>query len=159
MSSNGPRCQNSVGLYLNSWSVEVLVTELCLTLCCSADCSPPGSSVLGILQAGILEWVAISYSRGFSPPKDWTHVSLSRVSCIGRQSLYRALASPGKPTETVRDGRKSVYLRHTSQTQTVLWTVFVFRAGIPVSHSSPRSNPSSLNISTFCSLWDFFPPL
>ena len=43
------------------------------------DCSPPGSSVHGILQAGILEWVAISYSRGFSPPKDRTHVSLSSL--------------------------------------------------------------------------------
>ena len=41
------------------------------------DCSPPGSSVHGILQARILEWVAISFSRGSSRPKDRT-----RVSCI-----------------------------------------------------------------------------
>ena len=39
------------------------------------DCSPPGSSVYGILQARILEWVAISSFRGFSRPKDWTCVS------------------------------------------------------------------------------------
>ena len=39
------------------------------------DCSPPGSSVCGILQARILEWVAISYSRGFSWPRDCTRVS------------------------------------------------------------------------------------
>ena len=43
--------------------VCVLVTLLCLTLCDPMDCSPPGSSVHGILQARILEWVAISFSR------------------------------------------------------------------------------------------------
>ena len=41
------------------------------------DCSPPGSSVHGILQARILEWVAISFSRGFSWPRDQTRVSCS----------------------------------------------------------------------------------
>ena len=41
------------------------------------DCSPPGSSVHGILQARILEWVAISFSRGSSPPRDQTQVSRS----------------------------------------------------------------------------------
>ena len=45
---------------------ESEVTQLCLTLCDPVDCSPPGSSVHGILQARILEWVAISLSRGFS---------------------------------------------------------------------------------------------
>ena len=42
--------------------------QLCPTLCNPMDCSPPGSSVHGILQARILEWVAISSSRGSSPP-------------------------------------------------------------------------------------------
>ena len=41
----------------------MLVSQLCLTLCDPLDCSPPGSSVHEILQAGILEWVAISYFR------------------------------------------------------------------------------------------------
>jgi len=41
------------------------------------DCSPPGSSVHGILQARILEWVAISFSRGSSQPRDQTHISMS----------------------------------------------------------------------------------
>ena len=50
------------------------------------DYSPPGSSVHGILQAGILEWVVISFSRGSSQPSDRTHISW--VSCIGRQILY-----------------------------------------------------------------------
>ena len=47
------------------------------------DCSPPGSSVHEIFQARILEWVAISFARGSSRPRDWT-----RVSCVGRLTLY-----------------------------------------------------------------------
>ena len=50
------------------------------------DCSLPGSSVQGILQAGILEWVAISSSRGSSRPRDLTYIPC--VSCIGRWVLY-----------------------------------------------------------------------
>ena len=45
------------------------------TLCSPMDCSLSGSSVHGILQARILEWVAISFSRGSSPPRDWTWLS------------------------------------------------------------------------------------
>ena len=48
--------------------VCVLVAQLCLTLCDPMGCSPPGSSVHGILQAGILEWVAAPFSRGSSRP-------------------------------------------------------------------------------------------
>ena len=48
--------------------VEVLVTQSCLTLCDLIDCSPQGSSVLWILQARILEWVAIPFFRGSSDP-------------------------------------------------------------------------------------------
>ena len=51
------------------------VTESCPTLCDPMDCSPPGSYVHGILQAIILEWIAISYSRGSSRPRDQTCVS------------------------------------------------------------------------------------
>ena len=60
-----------------------LVTKSCPTLCDPMDCSPPGSSVHGILQARILEWVAISFSRGSSQAGDQT-----RISCIGRWVLY-----------------------------------------------------------------------
>ena len=49
--------------------------QLCLTLCDTMDCSLPGSSVHGVLQARILEWAAISSSRGSSQPRDRTHVS------------------------------------------------------------------------------------
>ena len=60
--------------------------QLCLTLCNPMDCSPPGSSVLGILQTRILEWVAMPSSRGSSQPRDLTCVSY--VSCVSRRVLY-----------------------------------------------------------------------
>ena len=60
------------------------VTQLCLTLYDLMDCSLPGSSIHGIFQARILEWVAISFSRGSSQPRDQTQVS---PHC--RQTLYR----------------------------------------------------------------------
>ena len=55
--------------------VKVSVTQSCPTLCDPMDCSPPGSSVHGILQAGILESVAILFSRGSSLPRDQTRAS------------------------------------------------------------------------------------
>ena len=54
---------------------ESEVTQSCLTLCGPMDCSLPGSSVHGIFQVRVLEWVAISFSRGSSWSKDWTRVS------------------------------------------------------------------------------------
>ena len=63
-----------------------MCAQLCPTLCDPRDYSPPGSSVHGISQERILEWVAISYSRGSSWPRDRTHISC--IFCIGRQILY-----------------------------------------------------------------------
>ena len=56
-------------------------------LCDPMDCSPPGSSVHEILQARILEWVAVPSSRDSSQP--WDQTCISFVSCIGRRALYR----------------------------------------------------------------------
>ena len=58
------------------------VSQSCLTLWDSMDCSPPGCSVLGIFQARILEWVATSFSRGSSWSRD--QICVSCVSCIDR---------------------------------------------------------------------------
>ena len=55
--------------------VKVCIAQSCLTLCSPMDCSPPGSSVHGISQARILEWIAIPFSRVSSQPRDWTQVS------------------------------------------------------------------------------------
>ena len=69
---------------LNCFSrkVNVKIAQLCLTLWNPMDCSLPGSSVHGILQARILEWVAFPFSRGSSQPKDRT-----QVSCIAGRFL------------------------------------------------------------------------
>ena len=53
----------------------VLVAVSCLTLCDPMNCSLPGSSVHGVLQARILEWVAIPFSRASSKPRNWIQVS------------------------------------------------------------------------------------
>ena len=67
--------------------------QLCPTLCVPMDCSPPGSLVHGILQARILEWVAMPSSRGSSWPRDQTHVSCG--SCLAGR--FVTTEPPGKP--------------------------------------------------------------
>ena len=76
---------------------ESEVAQSCLTLCDPVDCSPPGSSVHGILQARILEWVAISFSRGSFLPRYWTQVS--RIA--GRR--FNLWATRGKKGLTKKD--------------------------------------------------------
>ena len=61
----------------------MLVAQLCLTLCDPMDHRPPGSSVHGISQARIPEWVAIPFTRGSYWPKNWTW-----VFCIVRRILF-----------------------------------------------------------------------
>ena len=74
--------------FFEEWTVCVCTKLLqsCLTLCDPMDYSLPGSSVHGITQARILEWVVLPSSRGSSQFRDWTHVSY--VSCTGRWVLY-----------------------------------------------------------------------
>ena len=66
------------------------------------DCNPPGSSVHGILQARILEWVATPFSRGSFGPSDWTWVLLQHC----RQILYEP---PGKPGHTGKEDSVSAF--------------------------------------------------
>ena len=69
---------NKLGVWDQHRNTEVKwseVAQLCPTLCDPVFCSPPGSSIHGILQAIILEWVAISFSRGSSRTRDRTQVS------------------------------------------------------------------------------------
>ena len=63
-----------------------MLTQLCSTLCDPIDCSPSGASTHGIFWVRMLEWVAISFSRGSSLPRDWTHIYY--VTCIGKCILY-----------------------------------------------------------------------
>ena len=58
-----------------SYFVLCSVISVVSSSCDPVDCSPPGSSVHWILQAGILEWIAMSFSRGSSQPRDLIQVS------------------------------------------------------------------------------------
>ena len=73
------------------WSLKVLDAQSCLTLWDPMDCSPPGSSVRGILQARTLEWVAVPSSGGSSQPKHRTHMSCTagRFSTVSATGLKR----------------------------------------------------------------------
>ena len=61
--------------YENHACMCAKLLQSCLTLCDPMDCYPPGSSVHGILQARILEWVAMPFSRGSSQHRDQTQAS------------------------------------------------------------------------------------
>ena len=77
----------------------MLVAQSCPTLCDPMDCSLSGCSVHGILQERILEWVAISFSRGSSRPRDGTQVSCiaGRFFTLGAtRDLSSNSPSPGR---------------------------------------------------------------
>jgi len=80
---------------------ESEVAQSCPTLCNPMDCSPPGSSVHGISQARILEWVAISFSRGSSQPRVWAH-----LSCLA--GGFFIPEPPGKPNREDRSQQKEL---------------------------------------------------
>ena len=78
----------SLGIHFLTYKMRSLmvgseseVSQLCPTVCDPVDYSPPGSSVHGILQARILEWVALSFSRGSYGPRD--RIQVSRI--VGRR--------------------------------------------------------------------------
>ena len=90
--------ETEMGGRIHTWlmkppeSEKVFIAQSCPNLCDATDCSPPGSSVHGILQAIILEWVAISCSRGSSRPRDQTWVFYVSSTATGLP-----LVPPGKP--------------------------------------------------------------
>ena len=74
--------------------VHVKSLQSCPNLCDPIDCSPPASSVQGILQARIVEWVATTSSRGTSQLRDQTHISL----CLLHWQVHSLpLPPPGNP--------------------------------------------------------------
>ena len=94
---NSPGKNTGVGCHFLLQCMKVKseseVAQSCLTLRDPMDCSPPGSSVHGVFQARVLEWSAISTSRGSSPPNDRT--CISSVSCITGRFFTAKL--PQKP--------------------------------------------------------------
>ena len=77
-----------------NYKISHSVAKLCPTLCNPVDCSPPGSSVHGISQSRILEWIPIPFSRGSSWPRDQTC-----VSCLA--CGFFTTVPPGKPTKVI----------------------------------------------------------
>ena len=115
-----------------------LHAQSCLTLCDPIGCSLPGSSsVHGILQARILGWVAISYFRGSSPPRDRTH--LFCVSCIDRWILYHW--APGDPTKSIKDVITAEWASEWVKSLSRVWlfaTPWTLARQVPLSTEFPR---------------------
>ena len=106
--------------------------QLCPSFCDSMNCSPPGSSVHGILQARILEWVAMPFSRGSSRPRDQT-----RVFCTADESL---------PSEPQRKPNKGFRVIQGKSLKRWLWPTL--QAPVPSLsslHLSLKSSPSSFH--------------
>ena len=80
-------------IYTKDIIVKVLVAQACPALCDHMDCSPPGSSVHGILQARILKWIAMPSSRGSSWPRGWICISCITgkfvTNWVTREALYK----------------------------------------------------------------------
>ena len=93
--------------WIDGWKICVrcmlMNVQLCLTLCDPMDCSPPGSPVHGIFQARILEWIAISSSRGSSWPRDQTC-----VSCLLHWQANSLPQSPGKHRKYIDRDKKNM---------------------------------------------------
>ena len=82
-----------IDLVMLSYVQVCLAAQSCSTLCDPMDCSSPGSSVHGILQAKILKWVAIPFSKGSSQPRDRTQVSCVEADSLPAEPLERSLHS------------------------------------------------------------------
>ena len=83
-------CKRCIGRMI----MKVLVTQLCPTLCDPIHWSLQGSFVHGILQARILEWVAIPFSGGSSWPRDWILVSALQVNSLHSEPLVKPSRRP-----------------------------------------------------------------
>ena len=124
--------------------------QLCPTLCNSMDYNPPGSFVHGILQARILEWVAMPSSRGSFWPRDQT--CLSHVSCIGRWTLNHQhhLSSVAQSCPTLCDpmnhSTPGLPVQHQLPEFTQTQVHWVSEAIQPSHHLSSLS-PPALNLS------------
>ena len=105
----------------------MLIAQSCQTLCDPMDCSPPGSSICGILQARILEWVAISFSRGSSRPRDRTWSPALQANSLASEP-------PGKPKE---------WYSHTEEGGR--WQVERKKKGFPDQEENPAAAVRALN--------------
>ena len=124
------------------------VAKSCLTLCDSVDCSPPGSSAYGVSQARLLEWVAISFSRGISWLRDqtcvWDQPGIKMIECLPQCEVRFRLRRSSRswleylqpsvpclaPPPACLASLNSLLLKAVCWLNTPIW--------IPVSSSAPR---------------------
>ena len=107
-------CHRCTEMYKETFSfkVKVLVAQSCPILCSPIDCSPPGPSVHGILQARILKWVAMPFSRGSSRPRDRIPISQSPALAGGffttsaTWEAHKAIILQFKKTKRVKFAKK-----------------------------------------------------
>ena len=123
-------------LYTNVYLCMCSVAKSCLTLWDPMDCSLPSSSVHGIFQARILEWIAISSSRGSSWLRVWTHVSC--ISCTGRRILYHWAAREA-PWYTNMINSIMLFI---VQLLSLVWLCDPRTLGFPVQHYLPVCSSS-----------------
>ena len=123
-----PRTLESTALIIGSES-EGEVPQSCPTLCDPMDCSPPGSSVHAIFQAWVLEWVAISFSRWSSRPRNRTQVSriVGRCfHCLGHQgSPYNEFYYKGFKWGSTKWRHMEDVVKVWEETQELLYPFFV----------------------------------
>ena len=126
--------------------VGALVAQSCPTLCHLMDCSPPGSSVQEILQARILEWVAISFSRGSSRPSNqiW-------VSCIAG-GFFTIWATTEAHTAACEDTRLSKFSATRAGAEQNQWSSHTHTLLTPamgslinMTYSPPKQQPCQFN--------------
>ena len=109
--TNFPGAQNVSFSTLNSLCE---VAQSCPTLCDPMDCKLPASSVRGIFQARVLEWVAISFSRGSSQPRDQTQVSCIAGRCF---TIWATREAPNH----MREGKRGWVPRQQSTWMQAIW--------------------------------------
>ena len=139
--------------------------QSCLTLRDPMDSRPSSSSAHGILQARILEWVVVSYSRESSQPRNWTHVSWVS-SMAGR---FFTTEPAGRPNRVISKNKISWHPNFCCRGK-LLWRLALkasnISAGLPLPHTSslPAANSNrnlhiitKLNTNTHQTLFPSFP--
>ena len=115
------------------------VAQSCLTLCDPIDCSVPGSSLHGIFQAIVLEWIVISFSRGSSQPRAQTRVSRIVGRCFtiwATREVLRYWCNPQQRWLAFRKKYSSLYASHS----TLKMKRFFFHSYLSI-FQSPRAHP------------------
>ena len=115
--------------------LKYLVPKSCPTLCDPMDCNPLGSSVHGISQARILEWVAIFFSRGYSPPRDQTH-----ISCLA--SRFFTTEPSGKPHDSINPSFMKLHNYKKKKKQYYLDTCLLYSRTAAAAAKSLQSCPT-----------------